>query len=426
MIKELMGNRNLREIKNEIFLKALSELENWNSDNYIAKKNNGEIQVIDFFSGCGGISLGFASISNESPIFNILAGLDINRDATLSYKENFGVKSYNRDIRELLDDDCLAEFLNGLEGYDSSKKTILIGCAPCQGFSAHRKKNWTVEDARNDLVTIFAKIAMKINPDCIVMENVPDLLSTKYWDYFYHAKKIIEDGGFTIKQGIYNSASFGVPQERFRSIVIAMKKNFLMPDPILKPSEYVTVRDAIGDLPEVRAGVAHVNDKLHRSANHRESTIDVIKSVPKDGGNRPNGVGPKCLDKVKGYTDVYGRLKWDVPAITITHYARNPASGRFTHPEQHRGLTAREAALLQSFPKGFGFIGSFDSIFKQIGEAVPPKLSLAVAVNVLIELLSDEPSETELKNNEKLIVSSPVSTSYVSQIKKRGIMNEVS
>ena len=106
---------------------------------------------------------------------------------------------------------------------------------------------------------------------------------------------------------------------------------------------------------------------------------------------------------------------WDKPAITITHYARNPASGRYTHPEQDRSLTAREAALLQSFPVGFEFKGKSDDIYRQIGEAVPPMLSTAVAVDILIELISSEPNENDRKSGIKSI-EKPVSSSYSSVI----------
>jgi len=154
---------------------------------------------------------------------------------------------------------------------------------------------------------------------------------------------------------------------------------------------------------------------MHKSASHKPSTLEVIRQVPHDGGNRPFGVGPKCLDKTKGFSDVYGRLFWDKPAITITHYARNPASGRYTHPEQDRGLTAREAAILQSFPDGFEFCGKTDDIFRQIGEAVPPMLSSAIAASVLIEYLSVLPTEEELNSAPKPI-DKPVSSSYSSVI----------
>ena len=108
-------------------------------------------------------------------------------------------------------------------------------------------------------------------------------------------------------------------------------------------------------------------------------------------------------------------MYWDKPSITITHYARNPASGRYTHPEQDRGLTAREAALLQSFPNGFEFTGKSDDIYRQIGEAVPPLLSSAIAANILIELLSTEPTADELSASPQSI-DEPVSSSFSSVI----------
>ena len=234
-------------------------------------------------------------------------------------------------------------------------------------------------------------------------------LSRKYWNHFIEAKDICEQSGYTVHQAIYNAASFGVPQERFRTVVIAMKKDFLLPTPLIHdPAHFFTVWDAIGDLPPVIPGKAHPDDHLHRSAAHRASTIETIRAVPKNGGNRPQGVGPKCLDRIRGFYDVYGRLFWNRPSITITHYARNPASGRYVHPQQHRGLTTREAALLQSFPLGFEFVGSFDSVFKQIGEAVPPKLACAIASNVLIELIAKAPSEHEKAASFKS-VTEPVS-----------------
>ena len=184
-------------------------------------------------------------------------------------------------------------------------------------------------------------------------------------------KNRYEQEGYIVKENIYNAASFGVPQERFRSVVIGMKKEFILPEGYLEPKNYKTVREAIGALKPVAAGVADPSDPMHKSAAHKKSTIAVLKQVPHDGGNRPAGVGPACLDRTKGFSDTYGRLYWDRPSITITHYARNPASGRYTHPEQDRGLTAREAALLQSFPIGFEFLGKSDDVYRQIGEAVP-------------------------------------------------------
>lgn len=137
-------------------------------------------------------------------------------------------------------------------------------------------------------------------------------------------------------------------------------------------------------MPDINPRDQHPIDKYHRCSSHKQSTIDVISKVPLNGGSRPNGIGPKCLEKVKGFSDVYGRLSWNKPAITITQYARNPASGRYCHPEQNRGLSIREAARLQSFPDGYIWEGSLGDNFKQIGEAVPPLLSLAIASQISI------------------------------------------
>ncbi len=374
------------------------------------------IQVIDLFCGAGGTSLGFAALNDIFPIFNMLGGCDINAISAASYSHNYSTPLLNEDIVKLAyEEGKLDEFLERI-GYNKELPCILIGCAPCQGFSSHRKKHWNKEDdVRNSLIIAFSKIVEYILPDAIIMENVPEFLSERYWKYFSCAKENFERVGYIVKQNIYNAAAFGVPQERFRSVIIGMKKDFLLPEEILQKENFRTVRDAIGDLPKVAAGVADPNDPMHKSAAHKASTIDVIKSVPHNGGSRPEGVGPACLDRIKGFSDVYGRLYWDRPSITITHYARNPASGRYSHPEQDRGLTAREAALLQSFPNGFEFMGKSDDIYRQIGEAVPPFLSAAIATNVLIELISKEPTEKERKASLESIAK-PVNSSYSSVI----------
>lgn len=414
---------NYRPYRNELVKSVQASLKTFRpleSEEY----SSNPIQLIDFFSGAGGTSLGFAAVNQVVPAFKLLGGCDINEVSATTYSHNFGTVKIHRDITELAFksgelNDVLTEI-----GYDKSKPTILIGCAPCQGFSSHRKKHWNEEDdVRNSLVMAFAEIVRKIKPDAILMENVPEFLSKRYWKYFFAAKKSYEESGYIVKETIYNAAAFGVPQERFRSIVIGMKHDFVLPTGILQPSEYHTVRDAIEYLPPVPAGIAPSDDPMHKSAAHKQSTIDVIKKVPHDGGNRPAGVGPQCLDKTKGFSDVYGRLAWDKPSITITHYARNPASGRYTHPEQDRGLTAREAALLQSFPVGFEFTGKSDDVYRQIGEAVPPMLSSAIAANILIELLSAVPTKDEL-NNSPSSITEPVSSSYSSVI--AGIKNKES
>ncbi|MXY90763.1 MAG: DNA cytosine methyltransferase [Gammaproteobacteria bacterium] len=390
---------------------GLEELSKWTPGT--SAPNAPDAQVIDLFCGCGGMSLGFAAIGKALGAYKIVGALDINGPSLDTFYKNFGVEPLNLDIRHMAEDlDRQPSSVMGMPNYDWEAPLVLIGCAPCQGFSAHRKRNWNLKDERNNLIEPFTEIAIKLQPKCIVMENVPELLSQKYWKYFMLFKEKLEDAGYTVKQSIHNAAEFGVPQERFRSIAVAMKReDFSLPTPRLDPDEFLTVRDAIGDLPAVMPGVKDKNDSMHRCAAHRAETIRTIEAVPKNGGSRPKGVGPRCLEEVNGYYDVYGRLAWDRPSITVTHYARNPASGRFVHPEQNRGLTQREAARLQGFPDGFEFSGRFDDVFRQIGEAVPPPLAVGIAASTLANLRNENN-----KQRQGEIIQEPVSNSYASVI----------
>jgi DNA (cytosine-5)-methyltransferase 1 len=383
-----------------IGLGAIGELENWRPRLNI--RTTGLINVIDMFSGCGGMSLGFDAVSTLIPSFNVIGALDINHAANSTYETNFRVKPKEIDIRQLAHSAKKSKsFLHEYSGYSAGAPLVLIGCAPCQGFTSHRKKMWSKKDFRNSLIVSFALVAKHLKPDVILMENVPEM-------------HILMRAGYTVRQGIYNSAAFGVPQERHRAVVIAMRRPFSMPSGFLSAAQYITVREAIGKLPPIKPGEKSPEDPMHFTATHREETIETIRRVPKNGGSRPKGVGPKCLDRVKGYYDVYGRLFWDKPSITLTHYARNPASGRYVHPEQNRGLSVRETALLQSFPNKFVFEGTFDEKFSQIGNAVPPRFSSFIASHILCELATEGKGRSSEPHINDVLV--PVSSSFSSVI----------
>jgi DNA (cytosine-5)-methyltransferase 1 len=389
-----------------------------------AKKNTGPIQVIDLFSGCGGMSYGFAAISEKISSYKIVAAVDIDAYANKTYQRNIGISPKQLDLATIArSKGSIQEFLRTLN-IQPVEPCILIGCAPCQGFSSHRKKHWNLPtDNRNSLINAFARIAASLQPDVVVMENVPELLSAKYWAHFSELRGVLERAGYLVRARVMNTAGFGVPQERFRALVIAMKRRFSMPSPYLFPKDYRTVRNAIGSLPPLEPGIPNPEDLMHVTTRHRASTIKTITRVPKNGGSRPVGVGPACLDRVKGFYDVYGRLTWDKPAITITGYSRNPASGRYVHPEQDRGLSIREAALLQSFPMNYAFEGPFDSKFMQIGNAVPPALSAYLAGFILGEL-SSYPREDPF-DDETGDICDPVSNSFSSVIAGMKLRREV-
>lgn len=350
-----------------------------------------EYDYVDFFCGCGGMSYGFHQMEKLTKRLRWAGAIDIDKHAIDTYEKNYGHRPENVDLSEATVEDVKAHL-----DLKDGNELILIGCAPCQGFSSHRKKDHRGPDIRNTLVGRFAEIAVQMNPKMIIMENVPDLLAKKHWHHYLAFKETVEAAGYKIAVKILNMADYGTPQARFRTVLIA-GRDFIptLPEPVFTPEQYRTVRDAIGDLPPLSAGGADAFDPMHQTSKHRKETIEILKQVPKDGGSRPRGIGPQCLDKVEGFYDVYGRLAWDKPAVTITARCRTPSCGRFAHPEQDRGLSIREAALLQGFPQDFVFEGPFDDKFKQIGNAVSPIFSTRLAGHVLTMLAGENHAEKE-------------------------------
>ncbi len=355
-----------------------------------------EYDFVDFFCGAGGMSYGFHKMAELTGRLRWAGAIDIDKHAIDTYEHNYGHRPQNVNLGEA----DISEIRNALD-LKEGNELILIGCAPCQGFSSHRKKDHRGPDSRNTLVGRFAEIAVELNPKMIIMENVPDLLAKKHWHHYQAFKDTVEAAGYHIAVKILGMADYGTPQSRFRTVLIAAR-DFIptLPEPVFSPDQYRTVRDAIGSLPPLKAGGKDPDDPMHMTSRHRKETIEILKQVPKDGGNRPQGVGPECLDRVAGFYDVYGRLAWDKTAVTITARCRTPSCGRFVHPEQDRGLSVREAALLQGFPKDFYFEGPFDDKYKQIGNAVSPIFSTRLAGHVLSMLAGKNHGEKDEAINE--------------------------
>lgn len=367
---------------------------------------NETYDFVDFFCGAGGMSYGFHKMAELTGRFRWAGAVDIDKHAIDTYERNYGHRPANINLGE----EDIESIKTALD-LNQNNDLILIGCAPCQGFSSHRKKDHRGPDSRNTLVGRFAEIAVAMQPKLIIMENVPDLLAKKHWHHYQAFKDTVEASGYHIAVKILNMADYGVPQARFRTVLLAAK-DFVptLPEPVFSPDQYRTVRDAIGYLPPLVAGEKDPFDPMHITSKHRKETVEILKQVPKNGGNRPQGVGPQCLDKVTGFYDVYGRLSWDKPAVTITARCRTPSCGRFAHPEQDRGLSVREAALLQGFPEDFYFEGPFDDKYKQIGNAVSPIFSTRLAGHVLT-MLAGQNFGTEIE-----AINSPSFRSYSGMI----------
>ncbi|MCL2124290.1 MAG: DNA cytosine methyltransferase [Desulfovibrionaceae bacterium] len=339
-------------------------------------------KLIDLFSGCGGMTLGFTDPRFSGEFVSIFA-IDRDKAASSSYGLNFGPHAVCGDIEE---------WISGR--YAIPKADIVIGGPPCQGFSLLNKDRRG--DARRALWQPYMDIVELCGASVFVIENVQGLLnSPEHMAITQRAEKL----GFTTAGKLLNAADYGTPQTRIRAFILGWKKegsSFAPFSPerthtqgcdLIRPS-WRTVHDAIADLPVPRGTeVRNVPPPLdlHFGRTPTDKSLERYKAVPL-GGNRFDlqknapELTPDCwIRKTGGGTDVFGRLWWDRPSVTIRTEFFKPEKGRYLHPEQHRPITHREAARLMGFPDDFRFSGTKVEIAKQIGNAVPPPLAGAVA-----------------------------------------------
>lgn len=356
----------------------------------------GNLTAIDLFSGCGGSALGFRKAG-----FNILAAIDNDKRSNETYKVNHrDVRVIDSDIRYISGTNLLNEI-----GLKKGELTIILACPPCQGFSSARNK-YGEKDIRNELVFEFVRLTKEIKPKIIAMENVPGLSRGKGKQLFLQAVKQLQSMGYKTVYDVLNSSDYGVPQNRKRTILLGtlldgVRLSFPQVTHGVKNSlsQRVNVRKTIGDLPEIKIGEINKTDYMHVSARISEKNLKRLTYTPHNGGgwkDWPERLRLDCHKKPNaGHSDVYGRMRWDLPSPTLTAGCVAISKGRFGHPEQNRAISLREAARLQSFPDSHVFKGPFTSIASQIGNAVPPLLAEHIA-NALIKSLH------EYSNMEKI------------------------
>ena len=329
-------------------------------------------QAIDLFSGCGGLSTGL-----ELAGFSVIAAVEIDKIAADTYKLNHpDTKVFVKNIREL-STDTIKTLLNGQE------LNLLAGCPPCQGFSSMRKLNRKdyIRDSRNTLIEQYYRFVHDLKPQTIMLENVPGLID------YYLFKQIIrqlQKDGYYITYKVVNVANYSVPQRRKRLIMIGSRLGVI--DTALALNTVTTVRMAFQNK-------VLDNDILDTIYPHHIPRIqDMIKLIPKNGGSMsdlPCEYQLECHKKSNvGFHDVYGRLKWDDVSSTITGGCLNPSKGRFLHPEENRCISAREAALLQTFPPKYIFPVDIPKtkLALMIGNALPPEFSRIQAENIINHL----------------------------------------
>jgi DNA (cytosine-5)-methyltransferase 1 len=327
-----------------------------------------KFMAIDLFAGCGGFSYGLKQAGFE----NLLA-IEWDTACCDTFRRNISPRILNCAIQEVR---------------DFPHSDLLVGGPPCQGFSNLGEK--LPNDPRRQLWRYFMTAVEISKPLIFIMENVPPILkSAEYVEIVNKAKKL----GYEIEGRVLNAADYGAPQQRKRAIIIASRIGCpVFPEPtnanpdigsnILPP--WKTVKDAIGDLPPEPDG-----RNWHIGRNPTEKSIMRYKCVPL-GGNRfdlPPELTPDCWKrKKKGGTDLFGRLWWNRPSVTIRTEFYKPEKGRYLHPVENRPITHREAARLQGFDDNFMFEGTKIEVGIQIGNAVPPPLAYRIGLSVKQEL----------------------------------------
>lgn len=320
--------------------------------------------AVDLFSGCGGLTEGLKQAG-----FRVLGAVECDALAADTYEANHSdVHLVRKDIRRVSASRLMKEL-----GLRKGRLALLAGCPPCQGFSAIRTRNGgnRVRDARNNLIYEFLRFVRVLKPKAIMMENVPALARDRR---LKELVKSLSSLGYFCSVKVLDVAKYAVPQRRRRVVLLASVDGEI---PVAKPSRCErSVEDAIGHL---KGKTGKTKDKLHYMPGKRSDLIERrIRAIPKNGGSRsslPSNLKLKCHDNTDGFKDVYGRMQWDAVAPTITGGCINPSKGRFLHPSEHRAITLREAALLQTFPRRYYFSlaqGRFPAAL-MIGNALPPE-----------------------------------------------------
>lgn len=335
------------------------------------QSNNETLIALDLFCGSGGVTLGLKDAG-----FKVVGAIDLNTKACATYRANHPeVRLVERDIREV----SPCEFADLVP----KKLDLLAICAPCQPFSTQNRHK-SKDDTRNDLLYTAIPFIETFTPSLVFIENVPGLQSSDVFTFF--TTWLHKIAGYAVSEPIkLNAADHGVPQRRARMILVAAKGVPLEDAVRIAQAEKKFVRDAIGDLPPPSVGRTEANpDPLHFARKHTPLNIVRLQHIPKDGGGReslPDHLQLACHKRKKSssFSDTYGRMRWGDVAPTLTTGCTDITRGRFAHPEQHRAITLREAARLQSFPDHYVFKGNASEIATQIGNAVPPQMMHCIA-----------------------------------------------
>lgn len=354
---------------------------------WMRRKTVPKVAAIDLFCGAGGLTRGLMDAG-----IRVVAGYDVDDTCRFPYEHNNPKAKFVK--KSVID-------ITGRElrrKYPAGHIRVLVGCAPCQTFSKYTQGLENEHDPKWTLLREFGRLVRELRPDIVSMENVPDLRRYSVFDEFLTT---LADEGFFFGTDpdamVVNCPDYGVPQDRRRLVLMASRFGPVSFDePTHRPSNYLTVSSVLRRLPPLNAGEVYKRDPLHRASRLSDTNLKRIRASRPGGSWRewPVSLRAKCHREESGnsYPSVYGRMEWSKPAPTITTEFFGYGSGRFGHPEQDRGLSLREGALLQSFPRKYQFVApgaecNFKAVGRMIGNAVPVQLGAAIGRTIKGHLL---------------------------------------
>lgn len=343
-----------------------------------------KLKAVDFFCGGGGMSYGMQQAG-----IDVLAGIDYEHDCKETYEANIkGAKFIQADVFELREQ-TLKEELNLAQNDDN---LILIGCSPCQFWSIINTDKKKSEKSKNLLVE-FERFVKYFNPGYVIVENVPGVLRKKAESGLEDFITWLAGSGYSVHFKVHNTNDYGVPQNRRRFTLVANRISDRTIFPQKDEGEKMTVKDVLGEangFSKIKAGTNDDSDFIHSVAGVSDVTMRRLKKIKPDGGNRLDFANDPELQlncfigRDHSHKDTFGRLWWNKPSPTITTKFFSVSNGRFVHPEEHRALSLREGATLQSFPKDYKFKGtSHAAIARLIGNAVPPEYAKRIGLAIL-------------------------------------------